>query len=613
MSVSFATIVSLSASATLAIFGVALVFLVLWQDPRRRSNQYFALCMAIFAAYGAFNLPMQVAQQADIEPEPLLKFLSSLYVVGLVLLFSFILSFVGLPRALRWRERAISVPLGLGVIALIWAGRVFKDFQPLPDGEYRYNLTTIGWLSVSLAAVYLFGIWLVLRRIRTPQAREFVLPITLMVVGVLGFSAIPSLRRYSLNALMMMVAVVMLGRIVLKYQVFKPLADLVDALDAKNQELQDAMNARARFFANMSHELRTPLNSIIGYSELVLRGTYGTMTDLQQDRLLKVERNGRSLLQLINAVLDLSKIEAGRLELNLKEIATNALLDSLISEYQPQVEQKKLSLVRGYGQLPNVCADPDRIRQVLSAVLSHAIRLTDAGAIIVRGHLDMAQQQVVLVISDTSPGLPPDRQKRLFNVYMPADMPDTPVQEKTDLDLALAYQLIQMQSGRLWVNSAPGQGSSFHIALPVAKNDGLAPRILEPRHQKGALVLAIDDDMDALELLRDHLERANFRVCGANNANDGLRLAHELCPALITLDVLMPGIDGWQALEALRRDPVTAAIPVIILSAKDDDGRAASQGAGAFIRKPVQPDQLLTEIRRLIAPPATVSPQESRS
>jgi signal transduction histidine kinase len=168
----------------------------------------------------------------------------------------------------------------------------------------------------------------------------------------------------------------------------------------------------------MSHELRTPLNSIIGYTELVTKGTYGTLTELQHDRLNKVNRNGRTLLELINDVLDLSRIEAGRLILSMETVSTAELLDSLMDEFRPQAEQKGLSLVRGYGHLPALHADITRARHILSNLLSNAIKFTDQGAVIVRGHFDPGSQRVVITVTDTGPGIPPDRQDRLFDAYL---------------------------------------------------------------------------------------------------------------------------------------------------------------------------------------------------
>jgi signal transduction histidine kinase/CheY-like chemotaxis protein len=600
MSIGFATIFSLCVNVALAVFGAALILLILWQGLRRRSNQYLALCMAIFALYGALNAPLQIAQQVNLKPEPLLNLLMTLYAVGLILMFNFLLSFAGVPRPLQWRERAISVPLGAIFVVAVWTGHVHRDLTPLLGGGYRYALAPAGWAGVAMAMIYMIGIISVLWRLNNPRARELTVPVALLVVGVLVFSATSGLRRYSLNAAAMTVAVVMVGRIVLKYQVFQPLADLNAELDRKVNELYEATQAKSRFLANMSHELRTPLNSIIGYTELVTKGTYGNLGDLQNDRLQKVNRNGRVLLELINDVLDLSKIEAGRMILNMETVQTSELLDSLLDEFKPAADEKGLSLVRGYSQLPALCVDKARVQQILSNLISNAIKFTDTGAVIVRGHFNRQAKQVVLTVTDTGPGISHDRQDRLFDAYLDSESLLTRQREGTGLGLAIAHRLTAMHDGEMWFDSTPGQGTTFNVALPAAEQTIPDGCILEPKNRRGAIILAIDDDYEALEVLQGHLETARLRVYGACNANDGLRLAHEIRPALITLDALMPGIDGWQMLETLRRDPLTANIPVLIISAMDNSEQAKIAGADGFLRKPAPADTLLAEVRRLM-------------
>jgi signal transduction histidine kinase len=198
-----------------------------------------------------------------------------------------------------------------------------------------------------------------------------------------------------------------LGRAVVNYQVFQPLADLNAELARKNAEIQEATLKKSQFLANMSHELRTPLNSIIGYTELVDNGTYGALGEVQQDRLRKVTRNGRVLLDLINDVLDLSRIEAGRVEARPRPVPTTDLLNSLIAEFEPQARARGLEMVRGYGKLPAMRVDEDLTRQILSNLLSNAVKYTDTGSVIVRGDFDESRHQVVLTITDTGLGIDP--------------------------------------------------------------------------------------------------------------------------------------------------------------------------------------------------------------
>ena len=601
MSVGPATLISLTANVTLAISGAALVLLVLWQDARRRGNQYFALCMAFFALYGAFNCPMQVAQIYDLDPVPLLKLLTTLYIGGIVLLFNYVLAFAELPRHFRRIQIAISLLLSAVFIALIWTGHIYGQFRPLTAGGYRYSLTPVGLVGIGVVMLYLLSMVAVVYHQRSPLARDLSVPILLLVLGVLVFSATAKLREFSLNAVAVTVAVVMLGRIMIRHQVFKPLADLNNALALKNEELVEATRQKAQFLASMSHELRTPLNSSLGYTEMVGSGTYGDLTELQKDRLQKVMRNGRMLLQLINDVLDLSKIEAGRLDLKFTQVPTVELLDGLLQEYEPRALEKGLSLVRGYGRLPALDADEIRVRQILENLLSNALKFTEHGVVIVRGHFDSVRQQVVLSVTDTGPGIDPALQEHIFDAFRPVEGPVPRLYGGTGLGLALARRLTEMHGGSLWFETVVGQGTTFHVALPSGEHVVGSAAVIQPKPRaKGPLILVIDDDREAVEVLKDQLETAHFRVCGVYDANEALRLAHDLNPALITLDVKMPGMDGRQVLTALHSDPVTSSIPVLIISAMDKESPEHYADADGFVLKPVKPEALVQHVRLLL-------------
>ena len=601
MSTAYATLVSLSANVVLVIFGAALALLVIWENARRRSNHYFALCMLLFALYGAVNVPLMVAQRFDLSPRPLLQTLTTLYTVGIILVFFFVMSFAGLPPKVRYRVMAASVPLGLIFIIINWTRPFFTGFEPLAHDGYRYRLTTDGQIGGIVAAVYLACIIVVLLRQQNPLARAMATPVTVLVAGVLIFSAIPALRVLSLNAVAVAIAVVMLGRIVLQHQVFQPLTDLNTSLSITNAELYEATRLKSQFLANMSHELRTPLNSIIGYTDLVVNGTYGELTTLQHDRLQKVNRNGRLLLALINDVLDLSKIEAGRLELVRTRIDTAEMLDGLLSKYEAEASEKGLSLVRAYGRLPALNADAGRTRQILDNLLSNAIRYTEQGVVIARAYPDPTRQQVVISIADTGPGIDPAQQERVYHAFRQVDGSLKSEHSGTGLGLAIAYRLVALHGGNLWFESVVGQGTTFHVALPAADQAIMDIAVRPGTQTAGPAILAIDDDREAVEVLQGQLERAGFRVYGACTAADGLRLAHELHPALITLDLNMPDMNGWQVLEALRRDPASAAIPVLIVTAADQpESPPTPLRVDGFITKPVQPDLLIDQVRRLL-------------
>lgn len=596
-----ATTVSISASIALAVFGAALALLVVVQGPRCRSTQYFALCMVVLTFYGIFNTVWQVPQPFDLEPEPLLYATTTTYILGVILLFNFVVSFAGIPVRIRRIQQALSIPVGLGFIALVWTDHVYHDFRPQETWNYHYSLYPVGLIGVSVVVLYLLSLLVLLHRQRSTRARELTVPVVVLIAGVALYATGWIVREYAVNVIALTITVVMVGRLIVKYQVFQPLADLNDALAGKNAELFEATRRKSQFLANMSHELRTPLNSIIGYAELVINRTYGELTDLQGDRLQKVARNGHLLLELINDVLDLSKIEAGRLSLNYNHVHTAELLDSLLDSFEPKAREKQLTLVRGYSGLPSLWVDENRVRQILANLLSNAIKFTNQGVVIVRGHLDGERRQVVISITDTGIGIDSENQERVFEAFHQADNP-MPKPEGTRLGLAIARRLTELHNGRIWFESVVGQGTTFHVALPADEAISQPALVAQPSPRAtGPVILAIDDDCEAIEVLQDHLEAAKFRVYGTCSANEGLRLAHELHPNLITLDVRMPGIDGWQVLEALRRDPDTAAIPVVIITATDERRRARMVGADGFLTKPYQPAALLDHINRLLA------------
>lgn len=601
MTVGTETIVGISASVILAVFGLALALLVIWQDPQRRSNQYFVLCMFIFSCYGAFNAAWQVAQQFDLPSKPMLYSLTTFYILALTVLYDFVLSFADMPSRIRRWEYGVGLLMGGVFIGLTWVDQVYTNLEPVGDGSYHYDLTWIGLFGIGAILAYLGSSVALLYIQRSPKAREVAIPLAILGLGAALWSIFPSLRPYSVNSWGIMICTVLLGRLILKHQVFKPLLDLNSELALRNTQLIEATNMKSQFLANMSHELRTPLNSIIGYTELVLNRTYGELNNLQDDRLQKVIRNGHSLLALINDVLDLSKIEAGRLNLTFSRVPVEDMLDSLLHDFEPKATAKGLAMVRGYSKLPALYVDESRTRQVFSNLLSNAIKFTDKGVIIIRGHFDAAERQVIVSVTDTGIGIDPANQERVFEAFQQGDSALTRRYEGTGLGLAISRRLVEMHAGRIWFESTIGRGSTFHVALPAADDAPDHTTIIGPEPQAvGPVILSIDDDCDALQLLRDHLEK-QYRVYSACSANDGLRLAHELRPALITLDVLMPGIDGWQVLEALRRDPSTAGIPVVIISASDDQAIAARAGANGFISKPVQPAALKDHMHRLIA------------
>lgn len=601
MTIGSATLISLCVNATLFVCGAALALLVMWQDARRLSNLYCALGMLVLSLYGLVNAVFAVAQPLALDPDPLRKSVASLYILGITMLFGFVLSFAGTPARLRRVQMTlIGSVTALGLV-LIWLGVVFERFEPHDAYSYEYRFTPTGVLGAGLAALCMVSVIGAVHAQRNARARALTWPLALMVAGVLAFAAVPATRTYSLNALMLTAAAIMLGRLVITFQVFQPLTDLNAALAAKNDELREATRLKSQFLATMSHELRTPLNSIIGYTDLVLHGTYGNLNALQQDRLQKVIRNGRRLLELINDVLDLSRIEAGRLALTITRVPTVPLLDELLAAHAAPAAAKGLALVRGYGALPDLAVDRGRAYQALDHLLKNAITFTEGGAVIVRGYFDSARDQLVLCVVDTGPGIEPAQQERIYRAFHQPDGTLAHHEDGTGLGLAIAHRLVALHGGNLWFASTPGKGTAFYVALSAAPGTPAPPPILSPgRRTSGPLVVVVDDDRDRLMARRRALERAGYRVFGAQNASDGLHLVCEQRPALVVLDFGLADLDAAHMVRGLRHDPTLDGVPILAIAAPEASARAREAGANAVLISPVTPGAVSAEAARLL-------------
>jgi signal transduction histidine kinase len=381
------------------------------------------------------------------------------------------------------------------------------------------------------------------------------------------------------------------------------------------QTAEQANRAKSRFLANMSHELRTPLNAIIGYSEMLMeeaedQGAKGITPDLE-----KIRGAGKHLLGLINEVLDLSKIEAGKMELDLEEFEVGPLLEEVAATVRPMVTQNnntlELSADPGLGGMR---ADATKLRQILLNLLGNAAKFTDGGRIVLAARRDEVDGgRLVFAVRDSGIGMTPEQVQRLFQPFTQADASTTRKYGGTGLGLTISRRFSQLMGGDITVESEPGAGTTFTVALPALVQEA-APKpvtgelviadlkryIAEQRNGAAATVLVIDDDPDARDLLERLLTKEGHKVVQAGGGEEGIALAKELHPNLITLDVLMPQQDGWSVLGALRSEPALADTPVIVLSVVDHAAAGRALGAAAHMRKPVDRDLFIGEVRRLI-------------
>ena len=372
-----------------------------------------------------------------------------------------------------------------------------------------------------------------------------------------------------------------------------------EAADAANQ-------AKSAFLANMSHELRTPLNAIIGYSEMLQEeaedtGQEGFVPDLQ-----KINGAGKHLLGLINAVLDLSKIEAGKMELYLESFSVPNLVQDVAGVIQPLIAKNANTLrVQCAEDTGTMRADLTKVRQSIFNLLSNASKFTEKGVItldVQRTREDDAERMIFRV-SDTGIGMTPEQVHKLFQEFSQADASTSRKYGGTGLGLALSRRFARMMGGDITVESEPGKGSTFTMRLPAQVAEQKAepvstPLAVESVPESASRVLVIDDEPTARDLMQRLLTSHGFNATTAANGADGLKLAKELHPDAITLDVMMPGMDGWTVLTALKQDPATVDIPVIMVSIVDEKNLGYALGAADYLTKPVERERLVAILNR---------------
>ncbi|HZQ90774.1 MAG TPA: response regulator [Terriglobales bacterium] len=375
-------------------------------------------------------------------------------------------------------------------------------------------------------------------------------------------------------------------------------------VELRSQEVERANQLKSQFLASMSHELRTPLNAILGFSELLKDQVAGPLQPKQVRWVEHIQRGGRHLLQLINDILDLSKIEAGQVELAPETFALAAGLGEVLSTTRPLAMTKRITVRSSVAPGIAVYADRTRVKQVLYNLLSNAIKFTPEGGSVTIEAVNEGKM-VRCSVTDTGVGISEEDQKVIFEEFRQVGKASSGVTEGTGLGLAITRRLVAQHGGSLTVSSQPGAGSSFSFTLPAAElaaGIGPPPEAIEIAGSPEApLVLVVDDEMAACELLVSHLSNAGYRTAVANSGKEALERARTLRPAVVTLDVLMPTGSGWETLFELRNTPETADIPVIVVSIVDQKKLGFSLGASDYLVKPVDREQLLDAVRRKTA------------
>ena len=377
-----------------------------------------------------------------------------------------------------------------------------------------------------------------------------------------------------------------------------------ETLKAARDQAEAMSRTKSSFLANMSHELRTPLNAIIGLTEMMVTNTPRFGTEKAAEPLRRVHRAGKHLLDLINQVLDLSKIEAGKLDLNPETVKIPPLIDEVVGTARGLAEQNKNRLIVECPlDIAPLLVDPLRLRQILLNLLSNACKFTKGGEVSLRVTpvSNEGREWVDFAIADSGIGMTPEQVSKLFEEFVQADQTTARNYGGTGLGLAITRKLCRMMGGDTLVASEIGKGSTFVARLPAgpaaATADQLASALDEPL-PSGDCVLVIDDDLTAREVIANHLRGAGFSVVTAAGGREGLKRAEQLHPIAITLDVLMPDIDGWTVLAALRGNPELADIPVVMATITDDrQHRGMTLGAAGFLTKPIDRDRLIALLR----------------
>lgn len=378
-------------------------------------------------------------------------------------------------------------------------------------------------------------------------------------------------------------------------------ARLFEGLRAANNELLEANKHKSVFLTNMSHELRTPLNSILGFSELLRDDKTARFDAATRYRFLdQIHTSGQHLLGLITDILDLSKVEAGQMDLHLEQITLADTVDVVLSTVEPLALTKHITLDNDSGPGLHFIADPTKLKQMLLNLVSNAIKFTPNG-----GRVALRTRQVdswiEISVSDTGIGIADADIDRLFTEFQQLDTGLGRQQEGTGLGLALTKRFAELHGGEVSVHSVPGAGSTFVLRLPLeAKSSGpvpaTRPRLMGEADANRPLILVVEDNPEAAEILARYLEQGGFRMSIARTGNEAVAMARELRPVAITLDILLPGIDGWEVLTLLKADELTRNIPVVVISVIDNPALGRALGALDYFVKPVDRGALLSRL-----------------
>ena len=491
------SIVVMGASIVCMFVSLGMFFLVFWQAPQRQDNRLVAAYMATVFLWSLSAFLIRFSAMLNHNPDPFGYLIAA--GIGLVAYVIFAIGMYYADLSTKIWARIILI-VGLiylvGLIPVSYIGRLYWDqMQVLPNGGISYEFKPFLLVNTGIYYTMVIVSLTLLWRTRHQQARTLFLA-GLAIFGGMVTSLFPILTQYAIPILLATASVILMAHAILRTNLFNPLAqlnrELVDTNDrlsgmtyelrVANEELVEASRLKSVFLANMSHELRTPLNSIIGYTEMLTQGMYGELNEKQSDRLSRVMRNGQQLLQLINDILDLSKIESNRLELNIGSVEIAPLIAECLTAFEPLASNRGLTLASELREenLPTVLGDSGRILQVLMNLVSNAVKFTPEGTVTIRARpmgmmeastlpikIEAGGPWMLLEVADTGIGIAPEHQSVIFDEFRQVDDSTSRMYEGTGLGLAITRQLVHLMDGHIWVTSTPAAGSTFSFLLPI--------------------------------------------------------------------------------------------------------------------------------------------------
>ncbi len=382
-------------------------------------------------------------------------------------------------------------------------------------------------------------------------------------------------------------------------------------LDTQSRQLEVASRLKSEFLSNMSHELRTPLNSVMALSSVLKTNAAQKLDEEELEYLDVIKRNGKRLLDLINDILDLSKIEAGHMDVTLSFFGFKTTIEDIVASLNPMAQKKNISFRTSISEdLPKIQSDEKRVHQILLNLIGNAIKFTEKGEVAVQA--DILDEKILVQVSDTGIGIAENDLSSIFEEFQQVDGSTSRRHEGTGLGLAIAYKASKKLGGDLSVESKPGLGTTFTLSLPLTwlgeseQVEAFNPIQLSKMAEDQKTVLVVDDDPKALNLISGYISQEGYKPLTATSGAQALSLAKVHRPFAITLDLIMPEMDGFETLQHLKNDPETSDIPVIIVSMSNDGKTGLTLGAVGYVTKPVIRNDLVKEIKKACSKPVSI-------